>query len=244
MKRPPGSGPTRGVPGARAAERDTSSSGFASIRRSRAFWTLCATQFLFYPTLMTVPLHIAVHGMDLGMTRPMAAGLLTAIGGASVAGRLLVGSFLDRIGGRNAYVFCLVPLSASLLMLLVAEAYWPLFLVVAVYGFAHGGLFTVVSPTVAEFFGTRAHGAIFGAILFFGTIGGAIGPVMAGRVFDVTGSYGYAFAALSLMGAVGLLLMASLPARRGDEFLLRERRGASESGVPSGPGVAGGSSTV
>ena len=193
--------------------------GFAQVRRSRVFWTLCATQFLFFPTLLTVPLHVAVHGMDLGMTRPVAATLLTVIGGASILGRLTIGTYADRIGGRNAYVLCLVPLITSLLMLMVADTYALLFAVVALYGVAHGGLFVVVAPTVAEFFGTRAHGAIFGGILFFGTIGGAIGPTMAGRVFDVTGSYEYAFAALALMGAVGLLLMASLPPGRATQLL-------------------------
>ena len=193
--------------------------GLAQVRRSRVFWTLCATQFLFFPTLLTVPLHVAVHGMDLGMTRPVAATLLTVIGGASILGRLTIGTFADRIGGRNAYVLCLVPLVTSLLMLMVADTYALLFAVVALYGVAHGGLFVVVAPTVAEFFGTRAHGAIFGGILFFGTIGGAIGPTMAGRVFDVTGSYEYAFATLALMGAVGLLLMASLPTGRSTRLL-------------------------
>ena len=85
------------------------------------------------------------------------------------------------------------------------------------YGFAHGGLFTVVSPTVAEFFGTRAHGAIFGGIVFFGTIGAAVGPVVAGRIFDVTGSYDFAFGGLAAMGAVGLVLALTLPRRRASQ---------------------------
>ena len=204
----------RRPPPDRAAAPAGLGGGFAEIRRSRVFWTLCAAQFLFFPTLMTVPLHIAVHGMDLGMTRGVAAILLTVIGGASIAGRLTVGSFADRIGGRNAYVVCLVPLITSLLILMVVDTHAALFAVVALYGFGHGGLFTVVSPTVAEFFGTRTHGAIYGGIYLFGTIGGAVGPIMAGRVFDLTGSYDYAFSALALMGAGALLLMASLPPPR------------------------------
>ena len=238
MKRPP---PDRPAAATRGAETGTDArsgagprrGGFAEIRRSRAFWTLCAAQLLFFPTLMTVPLHIAVHGMDLGMTRGTAAALLTVIGGASVAGRLTVGAFADRIGGRNAYVLCLVPLVTSLLALMVANAWAALFAVVALYGFGHGGLFTVVSPTVAELFGTRTHGAIYGGIYFFGTIGGAAGPIMAGRVFDVTGSYEYAFATLAVMGAAALLLIASLPPRR-SERLLRATRGPDEAsgGLP------------
>ena len=186
---------------------------FAEVRRGRAFRTLCATQFLFFPSIVTVPLHIAVHGMDLGMTRTTAAILLTVIGGSSIVGRMTVGTLVDRIGGRNAYVLGLVPLVAGLLALLVVDTHGLLFAVVALYGFAHGGLFTVVSPTVAEFFGTRAHGAIFGSIVFFGTLGAAVGPVVAGRVFDVTGSYDYAFTALAVMGVIGLVLVISLPRR-------------------------------
>ena len=74
-----------------------------------------------------------------------------------------------------------------------------------------GGLFTVVAPTVAEYFGTRAVGAIFGGIVFFGTVGGAIGPILAGRVFDDTGTYLAAFLTLASMAALGLLLVLSLP---------------------------------
>ena len=207
MKHPPGSRPPGTRSGAGAPE-------LAEVRRSRAFWTLCATQFLFFPSLVTVPLHVAVHGMDLGMTHTTAATLLTVIGGASIAGRLTIGASVDRIGGRNAYILCFVPLLIGLLALLAVETPWLLFPAVAVYGFAHGGLFTVVSPTVAELFGTRAHGAIFGGILFFGTIGAAIGPIAAGRIFDETGSYAWAFTGLAAMGALGLVLAISLPPRR------------------------------
>ena len=236
MKRPPPDRPAAAIGGAgtgadAGAGAGPRGGGFAEVRRSRAFWTLCAAQLLFFPTLMTVPLHIAVHGMDLGMTRGVAAVLLTVIGGASIVGRLTVGTFVDRIGGRNAYLVCLVPLVTSLLVLMVADTRAPLFAVVALYGFGHGGLFTVVSPTVAELFGTRAHGAIYGGIYFFGTIGGAAGPIMAGRVFDVTGSYEYAFAALAVMGAAALLLMASLPPRQ-SERLLRAARAPGEEPAP------------
>ncbi len=205
MKRPPESR----SPGSPAGAAE-----FAEVRRSRAFRTLCATQFLFFPSLVTVPLHVAVHGMDLGMTHTTAATLLTVIGGASIVGRLTIGASVDRIGGRNAYVLCFVPLLIGLLALRVVETPWLLFPAVAVYGFAHGGFFTVVSPTVAELFGIRAHGAIFGGILFFGTIGAATGPIVAGRIFDVTGSYAWAFTGLAVMGALGLALAVSLPSRR------------------------------
>lgn len=188
---------------------------FEEARSSRIFWTVCAIQLLFFSVVTTIPLHIVVHGMDLGLTPTTAATLLTVLAAASIFGRLLIGRFVDKIGGQRGYQLCLLPLIASLLALIVVESHSLLFAVMVVYGFAHGGLFTVVSPSLAEFFGTRAHGALFGVVLFFGTIGGAIGPIVAGWSFDVLGSYSFAFAALAVSCMIGLALTFTLPRLEG-----------------------------
>ena len=211
MKRPPD--PEAGDHSPSRPLRSANGDGddFRAVTKTRVFWTLCAIQFLFLPTLTTIPLHIAVHGMDLGMTAPLAAVLLSVVGASSVVGRLTIGAFSDRIGGKRGFILCFIPLIASLLALLAITTPWLLFAVIALYGFGHGGLFTIVAPTIAEFFGTRAHGAIFGAIVFFGTIGGALGPILAGRIFDVTQSYDLAFMTLAGMAVLGLMLVISLP---------------------------------
>lgn len=184
---------------------------FKEARRTRKLWLMCAIQFLFFPSLATIPLHIVVHGMDLGMTAGVAAFLLSTMGVSSVVGRLAGGRLVDVIGGKRTMIVCFVPLIIAVFSLLYIDAYWMLYFAIAIYGFAHGGLFTIISPTVAEYFGLRAHGVIFGVIVFCGTIGGAIGPVMAGRIFDVTGSYFYAFSTLAVLACLGLILVMMLP---------------------------------
>lgn len=206
MRRPPA--PAVGTAGIITGE------SFAEARQgpgARVFWTLCATQLLFFPALMSVPLHLAVHGMDLGMTQTLAATMLSVIGAASIAGRLIMGALVDRIGGKIAYTICLLVLLISLTALILTTAHVGLFAVVAVYGFSHGALFVVVSPTVAEYFGMRAHGAIFGTVLFFGTLGGSVGPILTGWVFDCFGSYTPAFITLALSTAIALVLVRTLP---------------------------------
>ena len=178
--------------------------------RTPQFWTLCAVQFMFFPALVTVPVHIVAHGMDLGMAAGSAAAVLSLIGAVSILGRLFVGIVVDRIGGRRSLLICFTLLLLSLLWLRSTDAPWMLFVFAVVYGFAHGGLFTVVSPTVAEFFGMAEHGAIFGIVLFFGTVGGAVGPLLAGSIFDATGSYDIAFSGLAVLTFIGLLLVASI----------------------------------
>ena len=185
--------------------------GFAEALRTPVFRRLCAIQALFFPALMTVPFHVAVHGMDMGLPAPRAALLLSTIGGASILGRLIVGQVIDRIGGRNAFLMCMGCLLTGLVGLTLAGAPGALFPAVAVYGMAHGGLFVVISPIVAEIFGMRAHGAIFAAIVCCGTTVAAFGPILAGAAFDLWGGYTGAFMGLSAAVAVALGLILTLP---------------------------------
>jgi len=183
---------------------------FRVATRSPTLWMLCAIQFCFLPTLITIPLHIVAHAKDLGMTIQSATMVLSALGASSIMGRLIVGFLFDRVGGKLTLRACLIVLAASLIsLLLIEQAYW-LYVFAFFYGCAHGGLFTVVSPTIAEYFGMQAHGAIFGVIVLFGTLGAASGPLLAGMVFDYYGSYDLAVQILALLVGAALVVTAWL----------------------------------
>ena len=129
-------------------------------------------------------------------------------------GRIVIGTANDKIGGKRSLVICFILLLCGLFWLHVAEEAWMLFLFAVIYGFAHGGFFTVISPTIAEFFGIGSHGLLYGIVLASGTIGGAAGPLMAGRTFDVTGSYRIAFYVLILLAVIGFVLITLLKPMR------------------------------
>jgi len=184
--------------------------------KSRQLWLICTAYFLLLVCALTVLLHIVPHAIDMGISRSAATRVLSTIGGLSITGRLIMGFSSDRIGNKWALAICYGFLCVSLGWLLVADRLWMLFGFAIVYGFAHGGFFAVMSPLVAEFFGTASHGAIFGIIIFVSTIGGAIGPLLAGYAFDLTGSYHMVFLGLPLISTVGLgaTLMLPSPTRR------------------------------
>jgi len=127
-----------------------------------------------------------------------------------MVGRFVIGTAIDRIGSRHSMIICFILLISTLLWMQVAREVWMLYLFAVVYGFTHGGLFTVISPIVAEYFGLRSHGVLFGIIVFSSTVGGAVGSVLAGRIFDITGSYHLAFWMCTVVGAIGLGLILSL----------------------------------
>jgi len=172
--------------------------------RTRQFWLVCAAEFTMSFCIMTTLVHLVNHARDLGVTPATAGVLLSVIGASSIGARFLMGSASDVIGCRRAFSLCFAVLFLGLLWLQAASAMWMLVLYAAADGFARGGNFVVVSPLMAELFGTRAHGALFGLATFIGTIGGAIGPLLAGRIFDVTLSYSTAFILLSVLMGVGL----------------------------------------
>lgn len=188
----------------------------AEALRNRQFWTIFFANLAACFSLMSVMLHIVPHATDIGIPATAAAGVLSTIGGVSMAGRFVIGNAIDRVGNRASMIFCFVMLIAVLLWLQVAEELWMLYLFAAVYGFTHGGFFTVISPIVAEYFGLRSHGLLFGMAVFAGTVGGFIGPIFAGRVFDVTASYSLAFWVCIVSAALGLGLILSLKPKIGD----------------------------
>ena len=68
-----------------------------------------------------------------------------------------------------------------------------LYLFAAVFGFAYGGCVPQLPLIVGEIFELKSIGAIVGVQMFGVAIGGAIGPLLGGYVFDVTGTYNLAF---------------------------------------------------
>lgn len=86
-----------------------------------------------------------------------------------------------------------------------------IYLFAVIYGFGYGGLSVLISPIIAELFGLGSHGVIMGTVVMFGGTGGmAVGPLLAGHIFDITGSYQSAFLLYAIIGVVGLVLVSRL----------------------------------
>lgn len=188
------------------------------VVRTRQFWILSATYFLIWYATQSAMIHIAPRGVDIGLSVGEAARIVSLIGAASIAGRLTMGTAGDRIGTRQAVVICMVVLAAALAFLQFANKPWMLYVFAPVYGFAHGGSFAIVSPLVAELFGIRSHASNLGLLFFIGMTGGALGPIITGRIYDVSHSYQYAFVIMLAAAIAALVLSASLKPFRADQL--------------------------
>ncbi len=191
---------------------DLETRGF-SLREAihtRQFWLLCGMFLIAGYCLHTIIVHIVIHATGLGISAASATNILAVYGGVSLLGKVIMGSAGDRIGNRLTLIISFTLMAIILFWLIPAKEAWMLYLFIAIFGFSFCVLDSLMSPIVAELFGLTSHGVIFGVIIFSVTIGGAIGPVLAGHIFDITSSYQLAFlacAGVAIMGTMMTLLL-------------------------------------
>lgn len=183
----------------------------------KQLWTVCAAYLCVTFCVQTLMVHIVPHAEDIGISPANAANVLSTIGGVSIAGRLVMGKLGDKLGHERAMAICFLPMVGALFWLQMAKELWMLYLFAAIYGFGHGGFFALISPLMAQLFGTKSHGAIFGIAIAVGAVGGAIAPLLAGYIFDLTGSYRIPFLIVAGLITMALILIMSLgwPSRKG-----------------------------
>jgi predicted MFS family arabinose efflux permease len=190
---------------------ETSPFSLREAVHTRQFWLACGMFFCFGFCVYSVMAHIVLHATGLGMSSISAPNILATIGGLSLVSRVVLGGAADRFGNRQVFMIGFVLMAASLFWLVPNREVWGLYLFAAVFGFAFGGCATSESPLVAGLFGLSSHGLILGVMNLLGfTFGAAIGPFVAGYIFDMTVSYQFAFIVSGAVGVVGLMLTVLL----------------------------------
>lgn len=182
--------------------------------RTRQFWMFCLILLPWIFSLIIVLVHGVIHAIGLGLSPASAANILAIIGVAGIAGRLAFGRLADTIGIKPVLIISLALTVVAFLWLLVAKGMWQLYLFAIIFGIAYGTFETLHSPIIAELFGLGSLGSIFGVVLAIGSIGFVSGPVIAGHIFDVSGSYQTAFVICVVMSFVSLAVALLLPLKR------------------------------
>ena len=199
---------------------DTQQQGF-SLRKAvktRQFWLITFAYFGFGLILQAVMVHIVLHVTGLGISATTAATIFIVLGGSSVCARISLGSLADRIGNRSIVIGSFILLTVAVLWLFIAKEMWAFYIFAAVFGFGYGGMVASQSPIVADLFGMRSHGVILGVIVSTITFGSAVGPVLAGAIYDASSSYTPAFIICVVFAVMGIILSLLLrPVSNGGE---------------------------
>jgi MFS family permease len=175
-----------------------------------ALWILLIIYFIVALCYQMVIIHIVAAAVDEGATLEAAAIILTLSGITSTLGRLTSGGLASKVGSKIVLAFCLVIQAPALFFLAGASSLHLFYLLCSVYGFSYAGTTPIVPTIAASLFGTKSVGSIYGIINLGYTTGVAIGPLFAGYIFDVTGSYSVAFLSAAAAIVVSFLLCLAL----------------------------------
>ena len=174
--------------------------------RSRVFWILVVVLFFASIAQNGAITHISALLTDRGLSAGAGALALSVMGGASLAGRLVTGWLLDRFFAARVSFALLTLAALGTFVLSGAESLAAGLVAAALIGFGMGGEADVTPYLLSRYFGLRSFSVLYGLTWTFYAIAGAIGPVLMGKAFDVTGSY----EALLVRLALGTLAVAAL----------------------------------
>ena len=175
------------------------------------FWILFFVHCLWVVGMATPLVHLVPYATDIGVSPDTAAAMLAVLGGVSVLGRLALGAIGEGLGTRNALRMMLLIQALSMIWLAASKETWMLWMFSFLFGFSYGGLASMFPLVTSEYFGVAAMGSIFGLILLGATLGGTVGPWLAGFIFDLAGQYYYGFLAGMISMGMGLILTLYLP---------------------------------
>jgi len=170
--------------------------------KTGTFWVLFTIFGCVVLCLGLIITHLVPYARDSGMSPMIAASLLTIMGLSSIIGRLTAGVFSDKLGAGRVMFCCLLLQGILILALGTIRSAVPFFVFALLFGIAYGGNLVMIPRMTATVFGVKSMGAIYGGLSVADGIGFAVGPLLAGLVFDLSGSYDSAF----LITGVGMFI--------------------------------------
>ena len=179
----------------------------AEAIHTRSFWVLTALFFCTWVFVFLPLVHLVIFAMDIGLGQRSAFIALGALGGASTLGRLVMGFLSDRIGRKPALGIDLTLQVLSWIWIMGTSTSWMLFVFAALFGFSYGGISAVFPAIIGDYFGRLQAASIIGAIFTLAGVASAIGPLVAGYIYDLTRSYQMAFLLGALTNLVALTLV-------------------------------------
>ncbi|MEQ8151680.1 MAG: OFA family MFS transporter [Smithellaceae bacterium] len=230
--KPAGWNPPAPAAGAPKTSRDFT---FGETIRTGAFWKLYFCYFAgAFAGLMVIGV-MAAHGINV-MTKELADSMGVAV--ATLKGtpeakaiamkaafalsffnasnaivRILIGAVADKTGTKICFLVTFVLQVAVMLALFPAAKVFILFCIVAIIiGWNYGAMFTLFPATCAQYFGATAQGSNYGLLFTAWGIAGFTSSLLAGRMFDIFGTYMMSFTVGAVFVAAGVLVFFTLKA--------------------------------
>ena len=121
----------------------------------------------------------------------------------SIPGRIVFGWLGDRFDKRYVLITTYILQAIGVFLLANIKSIDQVYIFLVVYGFGYGGAIPVYIAMRGEYFGRKAFATIQGIMQMILVIPTVVGPIFAGYVYDVTGSYYNAFMLFVILYIIG-----------------------------------------
>ncbi len=194
-----------GTPRRRVLDGGEASWTLAAAMRTKAFWLLIIATATGMFGQTAANFHAVANFLDRGMSEGMAFTIPAVFAGVSAVSTFGWGIAIERTSARAALIVVAVLNTLGMLIIIWAVSYPAAALYGAVAGFAGGGFLVAQRLIWADYFGRFSVGTIRGgASLFIGLVG-PMGPLVAGVLFESTGTYTIAFTISAVLFSIGLV---------------------------------------
>lgn len=175
-------------------------------KKTKFFWILCACAIAVGISMNVMYSSISSRFQDLGYSISFSANFLSIGMFLMAAGKILLGKIFDNKGVKVAFTLANSCLLASQIGLLIAGK-TPIGFILVFLGMLFGLVYGAVCFPLAipHIFGKKDYRAIMGPIAAMVSFGGAIGPILAGAIYDRFGSYNIAYIICRVVMAVVIL---------------------------------------
>jgi MFS family permease len=171
------------------------------------FWLVLVSLFAVSFASSGVGLHLVPHLTQQGLSSRQAVGAISVLSASGAVGALALGFLADRFPVRVMMGLVYLLGAASVTVLTLADTVAETYLFAVLHGIASSGV-NVLAPTLlASYYGRWSLGSLHGVSRAFQVTGFALGPLLAGLVYDATGSYRSAFVYFALVAVASALLM-------------------------------------
>ena len=179
----------------------------------RAFYAVAFTFAARQLVSGTIAVFLIPFLQERGMSLTQAAAILSVMALIGAPGRVIFGWLGDIFPKRFVMAACFSIQSVGLLLFAYVDGTPGILFFLLLYAPTYAGVLPLIPAIQAEYFGRKWFGTIRGMMTPITLISGVIGPVFAGTVRDVTGSYQLAFTVLafSILLALMLILTARPP---------------------------------
>ncbi|MBQ75284.1 MAG: MFS transporter [Gammaproteobacteria bacterium] len=187
---------------------------FRSILLRPTFWAMMFCFIVVTAIFVAIQQNLAPLAKDNGVSAAVVSSVVAVMAFVMIGAKLLFGFFADRVKLRTLYLISVSALVAVLLLLTLREVTYPVLMITGILvGVAGGSLLPLMAAMIRRDFGPLSFGRVKG--LSSGLVSfSAIGPWVAGSIYDATGSYDLAWIMLGLLLIPAFFVSSGLSGKR------------------------------